>query len=121
MKTIKVNTCKFLFRLVFIIGCIIGCIYHVQTICKLYFAYETVVTVSYERSKWIDLPAITVCVKRYNVILKSKLKLTSPWKESIANIESHKTLSEKQKKEKLNLFYYNSFNAKIYAFAWHFL
>ena len=56
------------FRVLYILMCVVMCLYQIVTICQIYFSYKTTTFVKYENISKISLPAITICVDKREVI-----------------------------------------------------
>ena len=60
---------KFLnFKLLSKVVCIMGCVYQSLRISELYFSYETITNVKYESEDGIELPDITICVRKLSMV-----------------------------------------------------
>src|SRR5690348_14197689 len=57
------------FKLISLIFCIAGCIFHLNSISKLYFSYQTLTNVKFDYSNELTLPGITIC---YDKLLQLK-------------------------------------------------
>jgi len=64
----------FLFRYIFTLFCLIGCLTQVYWVCEIYFSYQTTTDVRYENEAIISLPAITLCTKKIFFIREEYLK-----------------------------------------------
>src|SRR6266487_2532937 len=78
---LTINTLAYV---IFVMFCIIGCIWHICSISQVFFAYPTTVSVTFQSSNQIGLPSVTLCGVHEITIKRSKIKSTSPWKEEIA-------------------------------------
>src|SRR6266487_3195337 len=77
----------------FAIICLIGCLYHISSLCKVYFVYPTTVTVTIERHYEVELPAISFCSSNEIIVRRDKVKETDPWKKEIATMKIHNVTS----------------------------
>src|SRR6266487_4479648 len=78
-------------QLLIFLFCLLGFIYHIKSICDVYFTYSTVITVETKRLDFVELPAITLCVWLHNAFNTTKIASTSPWKEIIRENYNNKT------------------------------
>src|SRR6266496_2300058 len=51
-----------LLHILFCMFCLCCCLWHISSVCKLYFNYETTVTVTFGEQNEMELPATTVCI-----------------------------------------------------------
>src|SRR2546422_6868805 len=64
---------KFL-QALFLMFCLCGCLWHITSVCKVYFAYGTTVTVTFGQQKEMELPATSFCLWHPVAISKSKIE-----------------------------------------------
>ena len=50
------------------------CLYQICKICEIYFSYKTTISLSFQNSSLVSLPAITVCIKKTKVFRKDFLQ-----------------------------------------------
>src|SRR4051812_35245659 len=56
------------FRKLFFVFCLTVCLYQIYKICDIYFAYKTTTFVNYDKFSVISLPAVTICLDKYEVL-----------------------------------------------------
>lgn len=85
-----------MYKISFNILCLSLCLYQIYEICEIYFSYKTTTYVNYENLNEISLPALTLCMKKHDMIKESHLARLQ------ANMSSTSKLTKKTISEYLN-------------------
>ncbi len=108
-----------LFRIIFGIICISGCLFQIANISKIYFSYDTTTVVEYEFEKMVSLPAITICFKKEYILRKQNIirKFPNVTNNNSSDDDLMLYLNKMNLKEQLlaTLSYEEIFDNKCYA------
>ena len=54
--------------------CLLGCVYQIYDMSKIYFSYRTSTNVKYKTNSRIELPGITICYNKLDQLINGQLK-----------------------------------------------
>src|SRR5882757_8289439 len=85
-----------IYKIVTKLFCLLGCVFHLYTLNRIYFSYETTTNVKYEYEINAEIPAISLCFDKISMISYVKYdKALKQYNESnLLDVINNKSIGE---------------------------